>query len=67
LRFDLGVAIRRARWRRSQHSYSLALASAAAFRFILELLVVKKQLFPGSENKITPAIDTLEHLVLKFH
>jgi hypothetical protein len=28
---------------------------------------VKKELFPGSENEITPAVHTLQHLVLKFH
>src|SRR4030088_1710196 len=35
--------------------------------FIIELLVVKKQLFPGGEDEISPAVDTLQHLVLKFH
>jgi hypothetical protein len=28
---------------------------------------VKKKLFPGSENEITPTVDTFQHLVLKFH
>jgi hypothetical protein len=28
---------------------------------------MKEKLFPGSENEITPTVDTLQHLVLKFH
>jgi hypothetical protein len=28
---------------------------------------VKEKLFPGSENEITPTVDALQHLVLKFH
>jgi hypothetical protein len=28
---------------------------------------VKEKLFPGGENEITPTVDTLQHLVLKFH
>jgi hypothetical protein len=28
---------------------------------------VKEKLFPGSEDEITPTVDTLQHLVLKFH
>jgi hypothetical protein len=28
---------------------------------------VKEKLFPGGENKITATVDTLQHLVLKFH
>jgi hypothetical protein len=28
---------------------------------------MKKKLFPGGEDKISPAVDTLQHLVLKFH
>jgi hypothetical protein len=45
----------------------LGFASFATLRFILELLIVEEKLFPGSENEITPTIDTLQHLVLKFH
>ena len=43
------------------------LTSFATLGFILELFVVKKKLFPGSENEITSTVDTLQHLVLKFH
>jgi hypothetical protein len=28
---------------------------------------VKEKLLPGSENEITPTVDTFQHLVLKFH
>jgi hypothetical protein len=28
---------------------------------------VKKKLFPGSEDEITPTVDTFQYLVLKFH
>jgi hypothetical protein len=28
---------------------------------------VEEKLFPSREDKITPTIDTLQHLVLKFH
>jgi hypothetical protein len=55
------------RWSRPEHGYPLVLASLAAFRFVLELLVVKEKLFPGSENEITSTVDALEHLVLKIH
>ena len=43
------------------------LAGLATFGFVLELFVVKKKLFPGSENEITSTVDTFQHLVLKFH
>ena len=38
--------------RSSQYRDSLALAVLATFGFILELLVMEEQLFPGSKNKI---------------
>jgi hypothetical protein len=28
---------------------------------------MKEELFPGGEDEISPAVDTLQHLVLKFH
>ena len=68
LGFNLGVAVGMSGRRRcAEHRNPLGLASLAAFRFVLELLVVKKKLFPGSEGEITPTVDTLQHLVLKFH
>jgi hypothetical protein len=50
-----------------KHSHAPGFAGLATLGFVLELLVVKKQLFPGGENKIGTAVDTLQHLVLKFH
>jgi len=68
LGFDLGVAVvLYGRRNRAQHGNPLGLASLAALGFVLELLVVEKKLLPGGENKITPTVDTLQHLVLKFH
>lgn len=68
LGLDLGVAvILSGRRRRSENRNPLRLAGLATFGFVLELLVVKEKLFPGSENEITPTVDTLQHLVLKFH
>jgi hypothetical protein len=51
----------------AEYGDPLGFASLATLGFILELLVVKEKLFPGSENEITPTIDTLQHLVLKIH
>jgi len=68
LSFDLGVAVGLSgRWRRTEHGDPLGLAGLATLGFVLELLVVKEKLFPGSENEITPTVDALQHLVLKFH
>jgi len=53
--------------RSAEYGDSLGLASLAAFGFVLELFVVEEKLFPGGENEITPTVDTLQHLVLKFH
>jgi hypothetical protein len=53
--------------RSAEHGDPLGLASLAALGFVLELFVVKEKLFPGSEDEITAAVDTLQHLVLKFH
>jgi len=46
---------------------ALVFAGLTAFWFVLELLVVKEKLFPGRENEVGPTVDTLQHLVLKFH
>jgi hypothetical protein len=43
----------------SHHCYSFALAVLAAFRFVLELLVVEKQLFARCEHEIRATIDAL--------
>jgi len=43
------------------------LARFAALRIVVKLLVVKKKLLAGGEDKILPAIHTPEYLVLEFH
>jgi hypothetical protein len=53
--------------RSSKLCHSLALAVLAAFGFVLELLVVEKQLFTGCEHEIRATIDALQNLVLVFH
>ena len=68
LSFDLGVAVvLSGRRRRAEHGNPFSFAGLATLGFVLELLVVKEKLFPGGENKITSTVDTLQHLVLKFH
>lgn len=52
---------------RAQDRDPLGFASFATLGFVLELLIVKEKLFPGGENEITSTVDTLQHLVLKFH
>ena len=53
--------------RGAQHGDAFRFAAFATLGFVLELLVVEEELLSGGENKITSTIDTLEHLVLKFH
>jgi len=68
LGLDLGVAVvLSGRRRRAENRDPLGLTSLATLGLVLELLVVKEKLFSGGENKITPTVDTLQHLVLKFH
>ena len=50
-----------------EHGHAPGFTDLAALGFVLELLVIKKHLFPGSEHKIGTAVDALQHLVLKFH
>src|ERR1700733_3210267 len=45
----------------------LRFATLTPFGLVPELLVVEKHLFPGGKNKIRPAVDALQHLVLKLH
>jgi hypothetical protein len=68
LSFDLGVAVTLSgHRRRAQNGYPLGLTGLAPLGLVFELFVVEEKLFPGGEGKITPAVDTLQHLVLKFH
>jgi hypothetical protein len=53
--------------RRPQNGNTFCLTGFATLRFVLELLIVKKQLFASGENKVRTAVDTLENLVLEFH
>jgi hypothetical protein len=68
LRFYLGksIGLSRSRWR-PQHSDPFLLASLAALGLVLELLIVKEKLFSGREDEVAPTVNTLQHLVLKFH
>jgi hypothetical protein len=47
--------------------YPLNLALLAPLRIVLELLVVKKQLFPSGKDEVVTAIRTLQNLVHKVH
>ena len=61
---DLGVTGSRS----SAHACGpFGLARLAALGLVLELFVVEEELFPGSEDEIAAAIDTLQNLVLEFH
>ena len=53
--------------KRSQHRHTLCLACLATFGCVPELLVVKEQLLPGSENKIVSAIHALQSPVDVVH
>jgi len=63
-RLDLGVALSRCR---SQYRDALTLAGLAALGFVLELLVVEKELFTGGKDEIRTAIYALEYFVLELH
>jgi len=67
LGLDLGIAVLTGRGGSAEDGDPFGLASLATLGLVLKLLVVKEKLFPGSENEITPTVDTLQHLVLKFH
>lgn len=50
-----------------EDGYTLRLAGLAALRLVLELFVMKKQLFPGREDEVSAAVYAGEYLILKFH
>ena len=51
----------------SQGLGPFAFAVFAAFGFVLELFIVKEELFASGENKVCAAIHALENLVLELH
>jgi hypothetical protein len=63
-RFRLGVVARSCN---AQRRGTLRLTDLAPFRFVLELFVVKEQLFPSGEDEVRAAVHALQHLVLEFH
>lgn len=46
---------------------ALFFAGFASFGLVLELLIVKKQLLSGCEDKISATVRTLQYPVLEFH
>jgi hypothetical protein len=68
-RFNARVVprLRRVLVHRIQNGHALRLAELAALGFVLELLVVKEELFPGSENEAGTTVDAAKYFVLKFH
>jgi hypothetical protein len=66
LNFREAVSLARHR-RGAEHRNPLSLTSFTALGLILELLIMKEKLFPGSKNKFTATIHALQHLVLKLH
>src|SRR5271157_1980003 len=67
LRLRVRMPARRSVRRSSKLCHSLALAVLAAFGFVLELLVVEKQLLTRCEHEIRATIYALQNLVLVFH
>jgi hypothetical protein len=52
---------------RSQNRHAFRFARSAPLGFVRELLVVEKQLLPGSKDEVRAAVNALQHLVLEFH
>src|SRR5438552_8572951 len=65
--FNLGETVSRCTWRCFHHGDAFCLAGFAPLGLVLELLVVKEQLFPGREDEVGPAVDALQYFVLEFH
>jgi len=53
--------------RSTEHCNPFRLARLAPLGFILELLIVEEQLFPGGEDEVGIAVDALQNPVLEFH
>jgi hypothetical protein len=63
--FDAGIALRSGGG--TEYGDALGFAAFAPLGFVLELLIVEEQLFPGREDEIGAAVNTVQHLVLEFH
>lgn len=63
-RFNLLIAVGRSCAYRCR---ALHLARFAALGFVLELFIVKEELFASSEEKLRAAVYTLQQPVLEFH
>jgi hypothetical protein len=50
-----------------KNGYALGFAVLAALGLILEILVAKKDLFPGGKDELAPAVDASQYLVPEFH
>src|SRR5579884_3008242 len=57
--FHLVVSGRRAARSHAQRALALRLAGLAAFGFVLELLIVEKELFAGRKDEVRPAVNAL--------
>lgn len=55
------------RLRVGKNGHALGLAVFAALRFVFEVLVAEKDLFPSSKNELGPAVDAGQYLILEFH
>jgi hypothetical protein len=65
---DFSIVEMLSRWSRGpENGDAFGLACLATLGFVLELLVVKEKLFAGGEDEFCAAVNTLQHLVLKFH
>jgi hypothetical protein len=55
------------RLRAGENGNALGLARLTALRFVPELFIGEKLLFPGGKDEINTAVDTGQYLILKFH
>ena len=53
--------------RQTERAGPFFLALFTALGFVLELFVVKEELFTGCEHEICAAVDTLQNLILELH
>ena len=65
--FHASVMVGFARARVGKNGNAFGLTGFTALGLVLKLFVVEKQLFPGSKNEFSAAIDAGQYLILKFH